>query len=81
MKESVAKSLFKRLGGKVAQSLPNPKREVWIIQKPKLQMQTLAKLKRVTVAVARQKNSLKTFCVACELPVSRVSHSPRKLWA
>lgn len=81
MKESVAESLFKRLGGKIVQSLRNPKREVWIIQKPKSQMQTLAKLKRATAAVARQKNSLKTFRVACELLVSRVSHSPRKLWA
>ena len=81
MKESVAESLFKRLGGKIARSLRNPKREICIIQKPKLQMQTLAKLKRPTPAVAKRKNSLITFRVACELLVLRVSHIPRKLWA
>jgi hypothetical protein len=81
VKDSVAKLLFKRLGGKIAQSVRNPKREVWIIQKPKLQMQTLAKLKRASPVVARQKNSLKTFRMACELLVSRVGHSPRQLWA
>jgi hypothetical protein len=80
MKNTVAKSLFKRLGGKIAQSVRHPSREVWIVRKPKLQMPTLAKLKRASPIVARQKNLLKTFRMACELMVSRVSPRPQQLW-
>ena len=36
MKESLAKSLFKRLGGKIARSVRQPSREVCIVRKPTL---------------------------------------------
>lgn len=81
MKETLAKSLFKRLGGKIAQSRRHPSREVWILRKPKLQMPILAKLKRAAPVVARQKNSLKTFRMACELMVSRSGYDSRQLLA
>ena len=79
MKETLAKSLFKRLGGKVAPPVGHPTREVWILRKPKLQMPILAKLKRAAPIVARQKNSLKTFRRACQLLVSRTSYGSRQL--
>ncbi len=81
MKETLAKSLFKRLGGKVAQSVRHPSHEVWILRKPELQMPILAKLKRAAPVVARQKNSLKTFRMVCQLMVSRAGFSSRQLLA
>lgn len=71
MKETLAKSLFQRLGGKVAHAVRHPNREVWILRKPKLQTPILATLKRAAPVVARQKNSLKIFRMACQLMVSR----------
>jgi intergrase/recombinase len=79
MKESLAKSLFKRLGGKIAQSVRQPSREVWIVRKPKLRATLVNKLKRAAPVVARQKNSWKAFRMACELMVSRVSGSSRQV--
>jgi hypothetical protein len=71
MKQSLAKSLFKRLGGKITQSVRQPSREIWIVRKPTLRATLVSKLKRAAPVVARQKNSWKTFRMACELMVSR----------
>ncbi len=79
MKETLAKSLFKRLGGKVAPSARHRSHEVWILRKPKLQMPILARLKRAAPVVARQKNSLKIFRLACQLLVSRTSYGSSQL--
>ncbi len=72
MKETLAKSLFKRLGGKIAQSVRRPSHEVWIVRKPKLHATLASKLKRAAPAVARQKNSWKIFRMANELMVARL---------
>ena len=79
MKESLAKSLFKRLGGKISQSVRHTKREVWIVRKPTLRATLVSKLKRAAPVVARQKNSWKTFRMACELMVSRGSGASRQV--
>ena len=77
MKENLAKSLFKRLGGKIARSVRQPSLEVWIVRKPTLRATLMSKLKRAAPVVARQKNSWKTFRMACELMVARGSGASR----
>ena len=79
MKETLAKSLFTRLGGKIGRSIRRPNREIWIIRKPTLRATLMSKLKRAAPVVARQKNAWKTFRMACELMVSRGSSASRRV--
>jgi hypothetical protein len=81
MNASLAKTLFVRLGGKIAQSLRSPKGEVWVIRKPKSTGIESAPIKRATPVVAKRKNSSKTFRMAWEIMTSRARNRSRYLWA
>ena len=78
MKESLEISLFKRLGGKIARPVRQPSREVWIVRKQTLRAALVSRLKRAAPVVARQKNSWKSFRMACELMVSRGRNMSRQ---
>lgn len=64
MEATLARSLFKRLGGKIAQSVRHPGRELWVLCKPK------AHSELAPGVAARDKNTWKTFRMARDLMVS-----------
>jgi hypothetical protein len=81
MNANLARTLFVRLGGRIAQSLRSPNREVWVIRKPKSTGLEFAPLKRATPVVTKRKNSSKTFHTAWEIMTARSGSRSHYSWA